>query len=67
MLFFAFLVLSTLTLAPLLEWWKSLSKRSSEKFHAFLENLRFVQAGSGADPGFFLGGGAALRNDVTEQ
>ena len=25
------------------------------------------QPGTGADPGFFLGGGAPLRNDVTDR
>ena len=34
-------------------WWK-------ETAHAYVSNL------SGADPGFFLGGGAPLRNGVTK-
>ena len=27
---------------------------------------QFIQVVSGADPGFFIGGGAPLRNDVTD-
>ena len=40
--------------------------------YPFFHSLKFLQdellpnADTGADPGFFLGGGAPLRNDVTD-
>ena len=42
------------------------------EMYPFFHSLKFLQdellpnADTGADPGFFLGGGAPLRNDVTD-
>ena len=38
-----------------------------DAYEEYTENVLVTTPLAGADPGFFLGGGAPLRNDVTDR